>query len=374
MREVGGSNPPPPILKKILILSANYGTGHLIAAKAIKQLLEEENEVEIIDIVEEGYFLEKISSKAYIWLNRHSHLLWRFIYYNPISKSKILRVLSKKLIRDNIYKKIKSYKPDIIISTHFYATVYGIKYKAEYPKTKLFVCITDYEVHPFWIYNEVDLYFLPSHFSLQNFKLTNYVITGIPLRRNFWQELNKYEIRKKLKIETNNLVVLLNLGSHSVLPLKDAIKYINLFKDKLYFLIIGGKDKVRYEKIQNALNQIGAYYKLYSFTEDIHELMFACDFSITKAGGLSLSELIYTKRPAIYYKSLPGQEEGNEKFIREYGLGFTAKNFSQLLKFTNLIIENPSILDYFQSNLSFQKENMNFFRIRQIVSHETYAL
>ncbi len=368
MREVGGSIPPPPILKKILILSANYGSGHLMAAQGLKQLLDDK--AEILDIVEEGDFIEKITSKIYIWLNRHSHIIWKLIYY--ISKSNFLKSILKRFINKRLYEKLKNYNPNIIISTHFYATVYGIKYKMSRKNTKLFVCITDYVVHPLWLYNEVDLYFLPSEFSLRTFKLTNYIMTGIPLRKGFWQEIDKKIIRNELNINTNKLVVLLNLGSHSVLPINDAIKFINLFKDKLYFLIISGKDIKRYQLIKNALDESKADYKLFDFTDEIYKLMFASDFSITKAGGLSVAELVYTKTPAIYYKSLPGQEEGNEKFIMEYGLGFIAKNFKQLTFYTKFIIENQDVLNYFRSN-SF-KQKFNFFQIKQIVSHETHSI
>ncbi len=370
MREVGGSIPPPPILKKILILSGNYGSGHLIAAQGLKQLLDDK--AEILDIVEEGDLIEKITSKIYIWLNRHSHIIWKLIYYNPLSRSNFLKKILKSFINKRLYKKVENYDPDIIISTHFYATVYGIRYKMRKKSTKLFVCITDYEVHPLWLYNEVDLYFLPSEFSLKTFKLTNYFITGIPLRKGFWQEIDKQTIRNELHIKTNKLVVLLNLGSHSVLPINDTIKFINLFKEELYFLIISGKDMKRYQLIKNALDKLKADYKLFSFTNEIYKLMFASDFSITKAGGLSVAELVYTKTPAIYYKSLPGQEEGNEKFIREYGLGFIAKNFKQLIFYTQFIIENQDVLNYFRSNSSKQKPN--FFQIKQTVSHETYSI
>ncbi len=375
MREVGGSNPPPPILKKILILTANYGAGHLIASEGLKELIEdEENDVEILDIVEAGSKIEKITSKLYIFLNRHSHFLWRIIYYNPIAKAKFFRNLLKLLLNKKVYDKVVNYNPDIIISTHFFATIYGIKFKNEKPNTKLLVCITDYEIHPIWLFDEVDLYFLPSEFSLRTFKGKNFLITGIPLRKGFLAKLDKNEMKKFFNVETNKFIVLLNLGANSVLPLKDAIKFIDLFKDKLYFLIIVGRDEKIFKLIENFLNKIRAEYKLFGFTQEIYKLMSICDFSITKAGGLSVSELLYLEKPAIYYKSLPGQEEGNEKFIKEYGLGLIAKNFSQLVKLTQFIIENPEILNFIKRNLSIQKKKMNFLEIKKIVSHETYAL
>lgn len=375
MREVGGSNPPLPILKKILVITANYGTGHLIAAKAIKQMTEDSNDVLLLDIVEKGGYIEKITSELYIWMSRNSHLLWRLIYYNPITKLNIIKSVLTKFINKKVYNILEDYKPDIIISTHFISTLYGVKYKLKNNTAKLYVCITDYEIHPIWISNFVDMYFLPSKYSLKDFKLSNYVITGIPLRKGFLEEMDKYELRKEFNIHTKNLIVLLNLGSNSILPLKDAIKYIRTFSKNLYFLIIAGKDEKNYEKLQKILIDLNIYdFKLFSFTEDIHKLMFLCDFSVTKAGGLNLTELIYTKTPAIYYKSLPGQEEGNEKFIREYGLGLIAKNFKQLIKYTEFIIQNPSVLNYFKSNLSHQRENMNFLKIKEMVSHETIAL
>lgn len=375
MREVGGSNPPPPILKKILILTANYGAGHLIASQGLREIIEDdENKVEILDIVEAGSKIEKLTSKLYVWLNRYSHFLWRIIYYNPIVKTKFFKNFLKLLLNKNIYNRILNFNPDIVISTHFFATIYGIKFKREKNNVKLFVCITDYEIHPIWLFEGVDLFFLPSEFSLKTFKGKNFLVTGIPLRKGFLMDLDEVEIKNFFDIRTDKLVVLLNLGANSVLPIKDAIKFINLFKEKLYFLIIAGKDEKRFEMIRNFLSNIKAEYKLFGFTQEIYKLISVCDFSITKAGGLSVSELIYLQKPAIYYKSLPGQEEGNEKFIKEYGLGLTAKNFSQLVKLTQFIIENPDILDFFKRNLFSQKKKMKFLEIKKIVSHETYAL
>jgi len=362
-------------LKKVLILTANYGAGHLIASQGLKEIIEDdENKVEILDIVEFGSRIEKITSKLYIWLNRHSHFLWKLIYYNPIFKTKFFRNFLKLLLNKKIYNRISNFNPDVIISTHFFATIYGIKFKNKKPNVKLFVCITDYEIHPIWLFDEVDLFFLPSEFSLKTFKGENFLITGIPLRKGFLMHLNEVEIKNFFDIKTDKLVVLLNLGANSVLPIKDAIKFINLFKDKLYFLIIVGKDEKRFQIIKNFLNNTNAEYKLFGFTQEIYKLISICDFSITKAGGLSVSELLYLQKPAIYYKSLPGQEEGNEKFIKEYGLGLIAKNFSQLVKLTQFIIENPDILDFFRRNLSYQKKKMNFLEIKKNVSHETYAL
>ncbi|MCS7245061.1 MAG: hypothetical protein N2504_03400 [candidate division WOR-3 bacterium] len=362
-------------MKKILIITANYGTGHLIASKAIEQMIGNSNDVLLLDIVEKGGYIEKITSKFYIWMSKHSHFLWRLIYYNPITRLNIIKSILTSFINKKVYSILENYRPDIIISTHFLSTLYGAKYKLENKSTKLFVCITDYEVHPIWINNFVDMYFLPSEYSVKDLKSSNYMITGIPLRKGFLEEIDKNALRREFNIHTKNLIVLLNLGSNSVLPLRDAIKYIKMFSKKLYFLVIAGRNEKNYEKLQEVFIDLNTYdFKLFGFTEDIHKLMFLCDFSVAKAGGLNLTELIYTKTPAIYYKSLPGQEEGNERFIKEHGLGFIAKNFKQLVRYTEFIIQNPSVLNYFMSNLSYQKESMNFLKIKEMVSHETIAL
>lgn len=350
---------------RIAILSANYGTGHFIAAKSLKHLFEDSTDTLLLDIVEHGSPVEKSSAKLHIWIWRYFPLIWRKIYYN--SHSEKLKILLKNLLNIKIYKIIRDYNPEIIISTNPYATFYGEKYKLENPSTKLFVVVTDYVVHPLWISDKVDLYFLPSVFTLKSFSLSNYVISGIPLRKGFWFEIDKKDIRKELGIKTDKLVAL--IVGNSIFNPGEIIRYINTFRNDLYFIIIVGKDTRRFYRVSSALKK-DLNFKVYRYVEDIHKLFFACDFSITKAGGLTLSELIWTKTPAIYYKSLPGQEEGNEAFIREYRLGFIAKNFGQLISSTRLIIKNPYILKYFSNNLRVQKENMNFFRIKDIVLGE----
>lgn len=353
---------------RVAILSANYGTGHLVAAKALKQLLEDSSDVLLLDSVEDGSVVEKSLAKLHILVWRHVPYIWRRVYYSNLTKSEKMKNFMKNVLNIKLYKNLVDYNPNIIISTNPYATFYGARYKSKRPGTKLFVVITDYVAHSLWILDSVDLYFLPSIFVLKSFNLTKYLISGMPLRKGFWFELDKKEIRKELGIKTDKLVVLVNFGGNSILNPAEAIRYINLFKNELYFVIVVGKDMQRFYKISSELRRIkDLNYKIYGYLEEIHKLFYACDFSITKAGGLTISELIWTKTPAIYYKSLPGQEEGNESFIKEYGLGLVVKDFGQLVSSTRLIIQNPYILKYFSNNLRVQKENMDFFKIKDVV-------
>jgi 1,2-diacylglycerol 3-beta-galactosyltransferase len=54
---------------------------------------------------------------------------------------------------------------------------------------------------------------------------------------------------------------------------------------------------------------------LYDWVEDMPQLMKASDFIISKAGGLIVSEALACGLPLIIPEALPGQEEGNVRYV-----------------------------------------------------------
>ena len=147
------------MIKKILIPYATYGNGHKVVANYIKERFEKKNpdiEIETLDILDYATpFMRKVSKGLFEkTMFAKNPIIWELIYrfYNHKFRSLGMRKLCYHLF-DNakMRSKIEEYNPDIIISTHFFASILASKYlKNNLIQSKLYTVITDYEVHEVW--------------------------------------------------------------------------------------------------------------------------------------------------------------------------------------------------------------------------------
>ena len=60
---------------------------------------------------------------------------------------------------------------------------------------------------------------------------------------------------------------------------------------------------------------------IYGFTKDMPDFMRASDVLVTKAGPGTIAEALIASLPIILYSKLPGQEDGNVRFVESVGAG-----------------------------------------------------
>ena len=327
--------------RRVLIFTFAYGSGHYIAGLGLLQAIEELNlpwEVLHLDgILESHRRLDKLTADMYLWFSRKGHGYWKLLYENPLTRSRLMKLIMRLSINSEILERIREFQPHIIISTHFLSHQYAHVLKRRGLDFRHYLVITDYEIHPIWISEPTDTYFLPSEWSAKTIKnLSKYRITGIPLRKPFWSPPSREDGRRFLNINTRKPVLFLNLGTHGVMPLSDALNFISKWKNDFYFLIVAGRNERNFRAFEGMLGRGEFEGQVFSFTQDIPYLMAASNLIITKAGGLTVSEMLAVGRAGIYYRSMPGQEKGNERFILENDAGFSADN-PELLN--NLIAE-----------------------------------
>jgi len=62
----------------------------------------------------------------------------------------------------------------------------------------------------------------------------------------------------------------------------------------------------------------------------MHELMAVSDAMVTKPGGLSISEALVSRLPLIFFNAIPGQETGNIKVLKKYGVGISGLSVKEI--------------------------------------------
>lgn len=329
---------------KVLILTASYGTGHVMVAKALDEAFRKKGITPtVFDLVEIGGKTEKIGASFYSFLMKRGHFIWKLYHEKimPISNGDSIRSIYKSLHKQKFFKDIKKINPDIIISTMDQASVVASLFKVDHPDVKIATVLTDYVAHPLWVWTNMDYYFVGSsevknYLTKQKISEDTIFITGIPLRSQFEKIPEKIKARKGLGIPKDKKVLLLSTGSFGSAPIHEVIEVLQGRTDIFFIIIASSEEKVPI--YADLLQQNGAIGKVISYTNEIEIFMSASDLFISKAGGVSVSECLRCGLPAIYVNNFPGHEMGNALFTEKHGASQIVKKVEDLPEVLNNVL------------------------------------
>jgi processive 1,2-diacylglycerol beta-glucosyltransferase len=348
---------------KTVIACTSAGAGHLKAAEAIFNYFrsrEPDQETVLVDVLEESDFLfGNFYSRSYSFMVNHCQWLWRFIFHITSQKNlqpalTRVRTLHNRLNTSNFRQYLIQTDPEVIISTHYLASNIACNLKKRNKITsKIVTVITDFGVHPFWVYDRTDLYAVASDASkkeLNNLGIggDKILVSGIPVDPKFSGGFNKKELRIKFGLDPLRFTVLVVTGSFGIGPI-EAI--VDLLHGQVQVLAVCAKNEKLFKRL-NAKNYPGV--KIFGFVDNIDELMAVSDLIVTKPGGLSIAELLAMELVPVFISAIPGQEAKNIEILSGYGIGEKAQSAARVQEI---------VLDYLNSP---QKLEIAKGRIRQM--------
>ena len=115
--------------KRVLVLSFAYGSGHYIAGMGLVQALKElkpEWKVHHLDgILESHRKLDHVTADMYLWFSRKGHRYWKILYENPLTRSRIMKLIMRLSLNQELLDRIEKFNPEVILSTHFLSHQYA---------------------------------------------------------------------------------------------------------------------------------------------------------------------------------------------------------------------------------------------------------
>jgi processive 1,2-diacylglycerol beta-glucosyltransferase len=347
--------------KKIVFFSANAGTGHDQAAKAIADILLMKDKSISYRIVNSYEFINQpyrmIMEEGYIPFIKFFPQLYRYFYERKDKKASILGLKSwlNRSTSENFKKYLDKEQPDLIICTHAYpcGVLSEMKRKGDI-SARIIGVVTDFVVNPFWIYPETDLYLIAAEELKKTFvdrgvQEDRIKTTGIPINPLFnGRGPDREEARKKLNIDPGKPFVLFMGGG---LGMKPACNSLDILRDvdiPLQAVVIMGKNekgKMKIEKNADIFDKPGINVKAVGYVNNIYEYMKSADLLITKPGGMTTSEATATGLPMIITAPLPGQENQNVKYLTERGLAILAENEKEIPSLIQKTLKDPKILE-----------------------------
>ncbi|MEQ2527350.1 glycosyltransferase [Robertmurraya yapensis] len=322
---------------KILILTANYGNGHLQVARALQErFLIAKADVCVRNMFQEtnprlNEWTRKLYLKSFTKGGKH---LYRLFYYSSQEITKRQNLMLFPYGYSTLRKIIDEEQPDAIINTY-------PSYAVEYFSTKInhapptYTVITDYCLHHAWIQPSIAKYYVATQ-HLKNLLINHDIdpnkiaVTGIPVEKQFEHSHSRKSLIDKYQLNANLKTVLIVAGAYGV---SKEIKYIcdELRKEKgMQILVVCGKNQQLFHQLETKYQQENRV-RVFGYVNQMAELFELATCVVTKPGGIILSEAVVKNVPIVLLGATPGQERENALFFQSHGAAIFCEKWEQLV-------------------------------------------
>jgi processive 1,2-diacylglycerol beta-glucosyltransferase len=351
--------------KRVLILSASAGSGHVRAAQALEEACGKDarvDEVCHIDALDyTNSMFQRVYSKGYLEAVKSAPKLWAMAFENmdkPWEKTLVMSALQR-INSQPLVNKIKEFKPDICICTHFMpADIVSDMIKQDQVACNLGIVVTDFYVHALWLTDLFTRYFVAKtenkvHLSLLGLPSDRIVVSGIPTMAGFSARQARKPLYAKYDLEPNLPLILLSAGAFGIVNAEDILKILGQIKSRCQVVVVCGKNKDLLADLEKALAGMKTpsrnHYAIVGYTDAMHEYLKLADVFIGKPGGLSTSECLACGVPMIMWNPIPGQEMYNAYHILENGVGVLPDNALTIGFKIDQLLGDPEKLKAMQS-------------------------
>ena len=339
-------------MKNILILTAGYGEGHNSAARGIRDGLRKiaphDVHVELHDLFADTYGIvndwvrilymgminrtPRVWGVIYRWLDRQTDFVGDFRIFFPL-KSYLRRLLAR-------------LQPDVIVSVYpAYPHILDEMFsRGGPPQSKRVVVVTDsISVNAMWYQCSADYFLLPNEVSadvlLQAGVPAEKVKTlGFPVSPVFAQP---GEPRPEPSDENGRRVLYIINAANGSAP--ELVRRLAHLPDIQLTVTVGRNAglKVSVEKIRRTVTQ---EFETVAWSDELPRLLRANHLVISKAGGATVQEAMCAGCPIIVNHVIPGQEEGNARYIMETKSGTVALTHDAVMAAVQNVFANDAAL------------------------------
>jgi len=306
---------------KILILAVPIGAGHMKAAKAIIQALQEiapHATIRFENIFNWAYPLYgQAYSMIYDYAQKNALGLIKFFYGGVGVQSGSSQFMYRyhKVLADRVPFLLREYRPDYVLCTHFSPGYFAALFKKDFGY-KMGIVVTDYYVHPHWVNKEIDHYFVPHESLIDQIvrygaKREQVFPFGIPIGLELETGIDKPAARKRFGLSSNRVSATI-MGSRVF-----GGEWFEVTRELVDFdydlLVLCGDNREAADKIGKLKGKSNT--QVLGMVERIYELIGTTDILITKAGGITSTEATQAAPVLLFANSIVGLEDKNEDFF-----------------------------------------------------------
>lgn len=315
-----------------MILTAGFGEGHNSAARGIRdgirKVSPEEAHVQLHDLFAETYGLVNDWARVlYLGMINRTPRIWQAIYQwldRQETFAPDFRIFVA--LRTQLRQLLARFQPDVVVSVYpaYPHMLDDLLDEPNAPQLKRVIIVTDsITVNAIWYRCRADYFLLPNDQSaailLQAGVPPEKIKTfGFPVNPVFAQLDN---VRLPPSNEAGHSVLYIINAASSAAP--ELVRRLAALPQIQLTVTVGRSAglKISVEKIRRTVTQ---EFEAVDWSDELPGLLQSNHLVISKAGGATVQEAMAAGCPMIINHVIPGQEEGNAKFIVDANAGAVA--------------------------------------------------
>ena len=351
---------------RVLIVSTRAGTGHVKAAEALEKAFRQHYRdfvVKRIDLLDYCAFAARqLYGGAYGWIAKNCPAFYGYLYSGSksVQSTHDLRMWFDRLNAASFFRLLAAFRPDAVVSTHFIPANLTAEYQQRRRHDlRVFLSLTDYEVHPFWVvaHGHIEGYSV-AHQQMKHelarlgVPCDSILDAGIPIDPVFMQGKDRRELRRAYGLKETSPVILLMAGwNFRVSAVERMIDHLGMVDGEFQLVVLAGRNRELYERVKAKQLRERRIASVFEFIDFVENLMRLSDILISKPGGITTAESLAAGLPMIVVDPIPGQEEANSDYILENGAGLKARSLESLVFKINHLVADPARLAYIRENI-----------------------
>lgn len=328
---------------RVMILSSSFGDGHMQVALSIREALTDLCPTARVETIDYYQYVSPLLNRVVRSVYIKSFVLFPFLYglsYRIVDEPTLEPTLPKKVLnsvgKQRLWTLLAERKPDVIVNT-FPSTggVVSILKEEMGLNVPCVTIITDYDFHSQWVHRNMDLYCVATPDIKRNMQRlgiesARIISTGIPIRRRFFLPFSPDRVREAHSLKPTSPTVLVMAGAYGVLPdVRGICRILAAFSPHLQVAVVCGRNARLHRQLADTYGSHPSF-RIFSYMENIQELMGIADLIITKAGCLTITEALHMHLPILIYRPVPGQETKNTEFLLNRKVARTATSLPEL--------------------------------------------
>ncbi|MCX7113462.1 MAG: glycosyltransferase [Proteobacteria bacterium] len=348
--------------KRVLIMSAGAGSGHIRAAEALEKSFKSDGRVEEVVNNDALQYTNKLFrnfySKLYTSLVKSApnFLGWWYKASDEPWRTDRMRHMIDRLNTKPMVRFIRDFDPHITVCTHFMpAGIISHLIATKQLQARLSIVVTDFDFHAMWLSRSFHRYFVAieetkAHLEMLGIPDERITVSGIPIDPIFQQPVNRDEERAKLGLNPEMPVLLLSAGAFGLGPTEFMVERLfSLDHDAQTVVVCGRNEELRHRLTQLVGNR-SSKFKILGYSNEMHNLLKLSDIFIGKPGGLASSEAIACGLPMCVVTPIPGQEERNSDHLLEEGAAVKCNDLTTLAYKLDRLLDDPKRLERMKAN------------------------
>ena len=345
-------NPPLTKHPHILFLFSDTGGGHRSATEAIIEALEmdygDRITTQMVDVLKQvaPQPLDRLPD-WYPYMTRIPRI-WGLGYQltDGRHRTAMLTRSAWPYVHRALRKIATQYPSDMIVSLHPLSNA-PLARALKTPRPKLVTVVTDMvSTHAMWYHPGMDVCIVATEEARQRalrckVDPQRVHVVGIPVADRFCQPPGeRTALRKQLGWPLDRLVVLLMGGGEGMGPLEETAQAIARADLPVALVVIAGRNQKLKARLEAQVWPMPVL--VYGFVSEMPDFMRAADILVTKAGPGTISEALNAGLPLVLYNRLPGQEDGNVRFVLAEEVGVWAPTPDEIVTAVRHWLGNPA--------------------------------